>query len=65
MKIDRNDVALKIFLTMLSKEKIYDPFLHDEIEKLEVIIDLSYRAARVFIDRGAMDQEENSDASQE
>ena len=65
MKIDRNDVALRIFLTMLSKEKIYGSFLHDEIEKLEGIINLSYKAARIFIDRGAREQEENSDAFQE
>lgn len=51
MSLERNDVALKIFLKLLENEKVFGSFLHDEMCKITSMIDLSYKASEVFIEK--------------
>lgn len=52
MKLERSHVALQIFLELLAKEKIYGSFLHDEMEKINGMLDLSYKTADAFMKKG-------------
>lgn len=52
MELERSHVAFQIFLELLAKEKIHRSFLHDEMEKINEIVELSYEAADAFMKKG-------------
>ncbi len=49
MNLERNHIAFQIFLELLAKEKVYGSFLHDEMEKINEMVALAYKASDSFI----------------
>ncbi|WP_414039818.1 hypothetical protein ACJU26_11670 [Acidithiobacillus sp. M4-SHS-6] len=49
MTLERNDIAFQIFIKLLENEQLSLFFLRDEMEKIDRIIELSYKASDAFI----------------
>ena len=49
MNLERNHIAFQIFLKLLAKEKLYGSFLHNEMEKINEMVELAYKASDLFI----------------